>query len=295
MKKLRNKFLFLLYFLFPFFIFLKLHAITLNNVEVSEPYGIKMSKEEACVVAQDRLFDKARREAAGEETMSAESTQVCQFSEDENNCKIFTNSFRSIGNIIITKYEPLKFDNGKECKFASAGNDIFEVKRKGNFVLKKLPKQSDNFNFRISMNKNEFISYPINLKKKRKSNETLELTLQTMEDMYVSIFQWSPYEDSLTVNKIFPNEIDTINFFEANIKHPIPTTKAQQKYNLRVHFPDEEFFSQNEVIELLMVIGTKEKINFFDDYDYSDFGQILGDIENFRKIEKSYIIRKRDN
>ena len=44
-----------------------------------------------------------------------------------------------------------------------------------------------------------------------------------------------------------------------------------------------------------MVIGTKEKINFFDDYDYSDFGQILGDIENFRKIEKSYIIRKRDN
>ena len=295
MKKLRNKFLFLFYFLFPFFIVLKLHAITLNNVEVSEPYGIKMSKEEACVVAQDRLFDKARREAAGEETMSAESTQVCQFSEDENNCKIFTNSFRSIGNIIITKYEPLKFDNGKECKFASAGNDIFEVKRKGNFVLKKLPKQSDNFNFRISMNKNEFISYPINLKKKRKSNETLELTLQPMADVYVSIFQWSPYEDSFTVNNIFPNEIDTINFFEANIKHPIPTTKAQQKYNLRVHFPDEEFFSQNEVIELLMVIGTKEKINFFDDYDYSDFGQILGDIENFRKIEKSYIIRKRDN
>ena len=244
MKKLRNKFLFLFYFLFTFFIVSKLHAITLNNVEVSEPYGIKMSKEEACVVAQDRLFDKARREASGEETMSAESTQVCQFSEDENNCKIFTNSFRSIGNIIITKYEPLKFDNGKECKFASAGNDIFEVKRKGNFVLKKLPKQSDNFNFRISMNKNEFISYPINLKKKRKSNETLELTIQTMEDMYISIFQWSPYEDSLTVNKIFPNEIDTINFFEANIKHSIPTTKAQQKYNLRVHFPDEEYYSQ---------------------------------------------------
>ncbi len=281
------------------FIFLSLstnlNAINLENVKVSEPFGKNTSLEEACVIAKDRLFDAARREASGEETMSAESTQVCKFSENENTCKIFTNSFRSIGNILITKYEPIKFSDGSECRFTSLGGNRFEASRIGNFSFKKLPKQPVNFNFQILMNKNQFTSYPVNLTKKRQSNETLELTLQTMENMYISIFQWSPYEDSLTVKKIFPNDLDTVNFFESRIKHSIPTQNALQKYNLRVHFPDEEYFFQDEVLELITVIGTKNEINFLDEYSYSDFGQILGEIENFRKIEKSYIIRKRDN
>ena len=40
------------------------------------------------------------------------------------------------------------------------------------------------------------------------------------------------YEDSLTVKKIFPNDLDTVNFFESRIKHSIPTPNALQKYNL---------------------------------------------------------------
>ena len=50
---------------------------------------------------------------------------------------------------------------------------------------------------------------------------------------------------------------------------------------------------QNEVIELI-VLWAPMKINFLDTYTYSEFGQMLGEIENFRKIEKSYIIRKRE-
>ena len=42
-----------------------------------------------------------------------------------------------------------------------------------------------------------------------------------------------------------------------------------------------------------MIIGTKEEVNFFENYNYADFGQKLAYIENFRQDRKSYIIRKR--
>ena len=106
MKKLFN--IKPLLFILPsiFFISSSVVAISLKNVEVKEPYGRGTSHEKACIIAKDRLFDKARRMAAGEESISAESTQVCKFTEEKSSCEIFTNSFRSIGRIIIVDYEP---------------------------------------------------------------------------------------------------------------------------------------------------------------------------------------------
>ena len=49
-----------------------------------------------------------------------------------------------------------------------------------------------------------------------KSNDSLDFLIETMNDMYISIFQWSPYEDTLSVNKIFPNKVDFENFFKQN-------------------------------------------------------------------------------
>ena len=56
---------------------------------------------------------------------------------------------------------------------------------------------------------------------------------------------------------------------------------------------DFNVFRQNDVQEFLMIIGTKEKVSFFDKYNYAEFGEKLADIENFRQDRKSYIVRKR--
>ena len=40
-------------------------------------------------------------------------------------------------------------------------------------------------------------------------------------------------------------------------------------------------------------IGTKENINFFDLYNYTDFGKKLADIKKLRQYQKTYIIHKR--
>ena len=119
------------------------------------------------------------------------------------------------------------------------------------------------------------------------------IDIETYEDMYISVFQWLPYEDSNSIQKLFPNKFDSNNFFKSNIKYSIPTTEKFQEYSLRVHFPDENAVFSEDVYEFLMVIGTKEKSDFFDSYTYTGFGKKLVIIENFRQHRKSYIIRKR--
>ena len=124
-------------------------AITLNDVTESIQYGWETSDKKACKLVETKLLDKARREASGGETISAESYKICKSSKNETKCNRFTNSFYSIAAIQIIKYESLKFSNGKKCKFSEISEDVSEVTRKGNFILKKLPKQSDNFDFRF--------------------------------------------------------------------------------------------------------------------------------------------------
>ncbi len=282
------------YVLLIFFLNISAQAITLNNVIEVSQFGMETSGKEACVLSEVRLFDKARREAGGGETISAESYKICKSSEDENQCNYFTNSFYSIASIQIVNYEALKFNDGKECKITLLENDIFEVTRKGNFTLKKTPKQNDNFDFRINLNNTEYVSYPLNVSKKLlDKNDTLNISIETMEDMYIYIFQWLPFQDINSVFKIFPNTFDQDNYFETDISHTIPTSKAFKEYNLKVHFPNEDEIFDNDIQEFLMFIGTKEKINFFDKYNYADFGKKLASIKNLRQHQKSYIIHKR--
>jgi hypothetical protein len=111
-----------------------------------------------------------------------------------------------------------------------------------------------------------------------------------MEDMYIAIFQWLPDQDMHTVRKLFPNSHDQDNFFKSKKTYAIPISK---NYILRAHFPKEETVLDNEVNEFLMVIGTKEYIDFFESYNYTDFGKKLASIKKLRQHQESYIIHKR--
>ena len=302
-QKLSNFIKYISIFFFIIFYYLSANAVSLKNVgesiqlknvKVSIQFGKETSLDQACTIAEVKLFDKARRQASGGETLSADSTKICKKSNTESKCNLYTNSFRSIAAIKIVKYDRLKFSDGNECRFSALGNNIFEASRKGNFTLQKLPKPDINFDFRVELNKYDFISYPVNTNiKKRNLNEVLLINIETYKDMYISVFQWLPYEDSNSIQKIFPNKFDTNNFFKSNIKHSIPITEKSQKYLLRVHFPDENVVFSEDVQEFLMVIGTKERSDFFDSYTYSGFGEKLVIIENFREHRKSYIIHKR--
>ena len=293
MKKLFSKIFIIKLLLVFIFVSFNLKAITFDNIEVSEQYGRLTSYEQACSIARDSLFDKARRMASGYETISSESTNICRFSDQESKCDLFSSSFHSIAKVQIVDFEFLKFADGSKCRFSSLGNNIFEATVKANIVLETLPPPPDNFNFRISINANQFVSYPTNKIKLRKSNDKLNITMETTEDMYVYVFQWWPYEDNNSVQKIFPNDYDRMHFFKSNGKYSIPTSGSLAKYRFRVDFPDEEYVFDNDVQEFLMFVGTKEKEHFFDKYKYSEFGKKLANIKNYRLERKSYIVSKK--
>ena len=289
--------LFLLFLKIFFLIFLintNVFAISIPELSASVQYGENETLKEACILAKEKFFDKARQQASIGETISTESTKVCKKSENENDCILYTNSFRSIASIQIVDYELFDFKDGTKCKYSSLGNKVFEATVKGSIVLKKLPKPDINFDFRAEINKNDFLAYPINKSRdKLKKNDILKINVETVADMYISIFQWLPYQETYSIQKIFPNLIDNNNFFKSNELNSIPSKKRLKDYSLRVHYPNEEEIFTDDVQEFLMIIGTKDNVSFFDKYNYAEFGERLADIENFRQDRKSYIVRKR--
>ena len=247
-----------------FFINTSALSITIPELSASVQYGENETLKESCRRAKEELFDKARRQASGGETISAESTKVCKKSEDENNCNLYTNSFRSIASIQIIDYKLFEFKDGTNCKYSSLGNKVFEATVKGSINLKELPKPDVNFDFRVEINKNDFLSYPINKSKdKLKKNDILKIEIETIENMYISIFQWLPYKDTYSIQRIFPNSIDSNNFFKSNELNFVPSKTRLQDYSLRVNYPDEEEIFTDDVQEFLMIIGTRENVNFF--------------------------------
>ena len=284
----------ILIILFISFFITNANAITIPELSASVIYGKNESLAEACRMAKDAFFDKARRQASGGETISADSTKICKKSADENICNLYSNSFRSIGSIQIIDYKFFKFEDNEDCKESLLGNKKFEATVKGSIILKKLPEPDINFDFRVDLNKNDFLAYPVNKSRdKLKKNEIITIDIETIADMYITVFQWLPYQDNNSVQKIFPNAIDTNNFFKANVISAIPSKTRLKDYDLRVHYPDDEEIFTDDIQEFLMIIGTSENISFFDKYNYSEFGEKLADINNFRQVRKSYIVRKR--
>ena len=129
------------YLIFFLFFNLSTQAITINELTESVVFGMETSGTEACILAEIKLMEKARREVEGE-FITSESLKLCKSSENEVQCQYFTNTFSSIASIQIVKYEPLKFPNGKECEYSTLEDDNLQVTRKGNFELKKTPKQN---------------------------------------------------------------------------------------------------------------------------------------------------------
>tara|TARA_B100001063_G_scaffold227925_1_gene238852 strand:- start:109 stop:987 length:879 start_codon:yes stop_codon:yes gene_type:complete len=279
---------------FIIFFITNANAITIPELSASFIYGENESIVEACKIAKDNFFDKARRQAYGSETISGESFKICTKSEDENNCKLFSNTFRSIGSIQIIDHEFFKFKDSRDCKIAALGDNKFEAIVKGSITLKKLPEPDINFDFRVEINKNDFLAYPINKSRDQlKKNDILKIDVETIEDMYISIFQWLPYQDTYSIQQLFPNVMDKNNFFKSNVLNTVPSKTRLKDYSLRVHYPDEEKIFTDDVQEFLMIIGTKNDVNFFDKYNFAEFGAKLAEIDNFRQYVKAYIVRKR--
>ena len=280
----------LIIYLYPFSS-LYSKTIKIENLKGIIEYGIHETRYEACLAAEQELIKQARRKIGGGEIISGTDTSICKISNDEASCVLHTNTFHSLGKIAI-----IDINKKGKCEHKDMGNNIFQATWVADIKLKKLEEVSDNFNFRPLINKNEFTSYSSNDTKNNTKNEHLDITIEPMEDMYISVFQWLPYEDEKSVLKIFPNKIDTNNFFKAKEIHSIPTKNKLKSYRLRADFPENVFVP--DVQEFILFIGTKNFVDFLDTYTFSEIEEIISNISESKKnqIRKNnipYIITKK--
>ena len=68
------------YLIFFLFFNLSTQAITINELTESVVFGMETSGTEACILAEIKLMEKARREVEGE-SITSESLKLCKSSE----------------------------------------------------------------------------------------------------------------------------------------------------------------------------------------------------------------------
>ena len=88
--------------------------------------------------------------------------------------------------------------------------------------------------------------------------------------------------------RIFPNRFDKKNRFTE--LDQIPTRDARSLYKFRIDFPEDLKGKKRLADEYLMIIGTREPVEFRQEYALNEFNARLLEIpqQDLRKIKKAY-------
>jgi len=291
---------------------------------VEDTYIFSISTEttvQGCEGAEQKVKEKAIREVAGE-TLNQKLIELCQFTEDADECIIHERTIRSLGRAKITYWEEIE---RKVVRTKKVG--IYQCTIKARVEVKKIGKVYPGFDFKLDLNDYNFKAYPVQLMdvitnedkitattEISKINDVLEITVKPLEDMFITVFQWRPNVNTNKFEKIFPNVIDQNNFAKKNRKFTIPSSGdlnesntcpeghklvnkiCQREYTLRLWFPAD--LESKTVQENLWVIGTEENYTFDQEYSFLDFSKKIIELnessKKFREKQELYVIRKID-
>lgn len=234
-------------------------------------YGSDTSENEAC----ERALEKAEKNALTYilgENLTSEGIMHCSETGDEEACKHYS-SISSIVSGVIKNMEVLNrvttFDETIKSNYCKI--TIFAD------IISSNGARDPSFDMKVNLNENFF-----------RDKENLIINIIPNEEMYINIFNWSPHKKE-KVQKIFPNDYDLNNLIKSDII--IPTKSAKREYSYRLDYPK---LKKHPIEEFIMVIATKENINFMKKYTLRDLKERINEINlaNRREITKSYILTK---
>ena len=133
-----------------------------------------------------------------------------------------------------------------------------------------------NFNFNVKLNESNF-----------KSGDKLSMEIGLTKPMYLTIFQFLPYEkEGNQVSKLFPNEREEDNF----IKSKKITLPYNAKYE--VYFPEN--VNKKNIDEYLFFVASDENIGWLDEYNniYELKSSYINSTKRVKTKYKQYTIYK---
>jgi len=250
----------------------ELHA-EWSLAEESHTFGPEMAETDACKRAENKAKVSALGSVTGEH-LSSEDLLSCSDRNDEAACTMQRHTWSMIdGNIKSVRNRTSKtIDVGNGYRQCSVSLEADIVVGTG--------KSDPSFDLGILLNQQAF-----------RSGDKISLELRPTQKMYISVFQWSPYnKQGSRVIRIFPNRYEPNSQFSTPFT--IPTAEYADRYSLLTLFPKEVDSSEQAVDEFLMVVGTKNKVSFRESYSYDEFKSRLREIPRpvRRQVQTGYTI-----
>lgn len=235
-------------------------------------FGPDISENDACGYAMQRARKNAIQKVAGEK-LKGEDLMVCQEQKDDATCHLNRLTWSTTDGVIRETQE-----SRRKIERTSAGHKKCIVTLKADVDVAE-GKPDPSFDMTVKLNRRTF-----------RDKENLKITVIPTQPMYLSVFQWLPYEKpDRQITRIFPNKFDPGTRFKE--RETIPTKANQSKYDLLVGFPDSE--KRKELVdEYLMLVGTRTPKTFRESFSYEEFNKRLLEIplSERRAIRKAYNI-----
>jgi hypothetical protein len=239
------------------FIFYSLPSLAkIVYAKASFMHGEEISTKDGCKFAREKAELEAIQKGIGV-TISSENLKKCSQTDEKSNCEY--NQFSLITfNGILTEVKELSKKKRTEPLDSGDIAYICEIEIKANAEpIKQIA--DPNFNFNVKLNESNF-----------KSGDKLSMEIGLTKPMYLTIFQFLPYEkEGNQVSKLFPNEREEDNF----IKSKKITLPYNAKYE--IYFPEQ--VNKKNVDEYLFFIASDENIGWLDEYN------------NIYELKSSYI------
>ncbi|MBF95746.1 MAG: hypothetical protein CMJ13_00770 [Pelagibacterales bacterium] len=275
-------------------LFLNLFFLSFVNVFLAESkvitlseifyYGKNLSENQACEIALKNAKNKAASSLG--EFITSESILQCKESQSSESCKQFSNIWtESIGVI-------KDFSSKREASYdETLGKYYCKQTITANVI--KSEKPDPNFDFSVLLNKKVF---EINNNNKTKigdfysSTENLEIEISPLSEMFVNIFYYSPsgstniYNEKIT--RLFPNPLCENNYIKNKIT--IPNTICEQRFKLQ--YSEKDILEKNNKQEFLLLIATKDRIKFRNEYSIKSLKAKINEINRFDIRKKDVMI-----
>jgi len=223
-------------------------------------HGEEISTKDGCEFAQKKAELNALQKGLNV-TISSEETEKCSQIDGTSNCEqnqFFLKTF----NGILTQVKELSKKKRTETLDSGDIAYICEIEIKANTEPIKQIKDPD-FDFNVKLNESNF-----------KPGDNLTMEIGFTKAMYLTIFQFLPYEkEGNQVSKLFPNVREENNFIEDK--------KIILPYNAKyeVYFPEN--VNKKNIDEYLFFITSDENISWLD--EYNNINELISQFIDYKK------------
>ncbi len=235
-------------------------------------FGPETSEAEACAIAEESAKTDALRTFYGE-TLSVDQQMSCRETTDMKQDSSYCQMNKILWNQVGGDIRGVSQISQQVTKVA--GSRVCRVQLVADVVVNR-GKPDRDFDLGVRLNNTAY-----------REGETLSLTLEPSQPMYVAIFSWLPYPNrDARVERIFPNAHESSGRIDRRRLVPNNT------YRFQVELPPVLPRNRRLLDEYLLIVASKQPVNWRDTYSFQEFNARLSEfsLDQIRYVKRAYQI-----